>query len=160
MPTYLHTSLLTCLLAYLLSYIPAYIEDLSCQQLIPTTQNHTLGVHLISTDPHLVSFKFKIYLPGFGGSPLSIATPSYPMPPKITKQTIYQLPTVHMWPISSCISTFPGMGEWVVIIILKANLSSTSHLTSQLDLSLAIMMIIVATNIVASQLPERQQTGT
>ena len=53
-----------------------------------------------------------------------------------------------------------GGGEWVVIIILKANLGSTSHLTSQLDLSLAIMMIIVATNIVASQLPERQQTGT
>ena len=53
------------------------------------------------------------------------------------KQTIYQLPTVHMWPISSCISTFPKVGEWVVIIKLKANLSSTSHKTSQLELSLA-----------------------
>ena len=30
-----------------------------------------------------------------------------------------------------------GGGGWVVIIKLKANLSSTSHLTSQLELSLA-----------------------
>ena len=29
---------------------------------------------------------------------------------KITKQTIPQLPTGHIWSISSCISTFPGVG--------------------------------------------------
>ena len=44
---------------------------------------------------------------------------------------------------------FPGVG-WVgvVIIKLKANLSSTSHLTSQLELSLAMTMldILIGTN--------------
>ena len=41
---------------------------------------------------------------------------------------------------------FPGGGGgWVgvVIIKLKANLSSTGHLTSQLELSLAIIIIII-----------------
>ena len=46
--------------------------------------------------------------------------------PKITQQTIHQLPTGHIWSISSCISTFPGSGSvGVVMIKLKANLSST-----------------------------------
>ena len=34
------------------------------------------------------------------------------------------------------------VGGWVVIIELKANLSSTSHLTSQLELSLAIRILL------------------
>ena len=35
------------------------------------------------------------------------------------------------------------VGVWVVIIKLKANLSSTSHLTSQLELSLAISQLLL-----------------
>ena len=68
------------------------------------------------------------------------AVPLHPTPwhPKITKQTINQLPTDHKWSISSCISTFPCGRGCVVIIKLKANLSSTSHLTSELEQSLAI----------------------
>ena len=58
---------------------------------------------------YLVNFKFKIYLPGFGGSPLSSAPPSYRLPPKINKQTI-----LLTRPISSCISTFPGVGGWLI----------------------------------------------
>ena len=77
---------------------------------------------------------------------LFYATPSYPLPLKITKQTIHQLPTTY-WPYMVNIKLhlyFPGWGwGWVgvVIIKLKANLSSTSHLTSQLELSLAIMYL-------------------
>ena len=71
----------------------------------------------------------------WGGSLLFNAIPCYPPPPKITKQTIHQLSTDQIWPLSSCTSTFPGGWGWVVIK-LKANLSSTSHLTSQLELSL------------------------
>ena len=43
---------LTCILACLLSYIPAYKGDQTVlyQQLIPTTPNHILAIHLISTD--------------------------------------------------------------------------------------------------------------
>ena len=46
-----------------------------------------------------------------------------PIPPQITKQTIHQIATGHKWSISSWISTFPGEG--VVIIKVKANISST-----------------------------------
>ena len=96
--------------------------------------SHPLNFHRL----YLINFKFMIYLPGQGGSFLCSATPCYPLPPKIIKQTIHQLPIDHIWSISSCISTFPGR-VGVVIIKLKANLSSTSHLTSQLELSLAII---------------------
>ena len=47
------------------------------------------------------------------------------LPPKNTRHTIHKLPTGHIWPIASWISTFPGGGGWVVIIKVKANLSST-----------------------------------
>ena len=47
---------------------------------------------------------------GLGGFPLSSATPSYPLPPKFTKQTVHQPPTDHIWSISCCIFTFPGVG--------------------------------------------------
>ena len=79
------------------------------------------------TEFYLVKFKFRIlYPPGLGGSSLSSVTPSYPLPPKITKQTIYQLPTGQIWSISSCLSPFPGVGVCVgvAIIKLKTNLSS------------------------------------
>ena len=63
---------------------------------------------------------------------------------KITMQTIHQLPTDQILPLLSCTSTFPGRWGWgwgwVVIIKHKANLSSTRHLTSQLELSLAKMI--------------------
>ena len=49
----------------------------------------------------------------------------------------HQLPTDQICPLSSCTSTFPDGWVGVVIIKLKANLSSTSQLTSQLELSLA-----------------------
>ena len=60
--------------------------------------------------------------------PLSSATSSYSLPPKITKQTIHQISTGHIWSISSCICTFKGWG-WVGLVILKpkANLSSTGN---------------------------------
>ena len=74
---------------------------------------------------YLFNFKSKISLPRLGESPLSSATPSYPLSPKITKQTIHQLPTGHICSISSCISTFFGGWGGVVIINLKANLNST-----------------------------------
>ena len=35
-----------------------------------------------------------------------------PLPPKITKQTIHQLPTDQIWPLSSCTSTFLGGWGW------------------------------------------------
>ena len=34
-----------------------------------------------------------VYMAGLGGFPLSSATPSYPLPPKITKETVHQPPT-------------------------------------------------------------------
>ena len=73
------------------------------------SSSHPLKNHRL----YLVNFKFNIYLPGLGWSPLSSGTPSYPRPPEITKQTIYQLPTIHIWPNSSCISTFLGVDGWV-----------------------------------------------
>ena len=81
-----------------------------------------------------------------------------PLPPKITKQTIHQLPTDHIYgqfQAASLLSRVGGLvaeamwwvgcggyvvGVGVVIIKLKANLSSTSHLTSRLELSMAIQV--------------------
>ena len=55
---------------------------------------------------------------------------------------------------------FPGGGwGWVVIIKLKANLSP-NWTGLGLELSLAIMMFILATNLVASRPLKRRPTGT
>ena len=76
------------------------------------------------------------------GSLLCSATPSYPCHQKSPSRlsTSYPL-TIYMVNFKLHLY-FPGwgwVGGWlgVVIIELKANLSSTSHLTSQLEVSLA-----------------------
>ena len=66
-----------------------------------------------------------MYMSGIGGSPLSSATPSYPLPPK-DHQADY--PPATYWPYMVNFKLhlyFPG-GVWVgvVIIKLKADLSS------------------------------------
>ena len=43
---------------------------------------------------------------------LPLATPVYTPLPKITLLINYQLPTNHLWSISSWISTFPVWGGW------------------------------------------------
>ena len=62
----------------------------------------------------------------YGGFPLPSATPSYPLTPKITKQTIHKLPTGPYMVNFKLHLYFPWWG-WVgvVIIKLKANLNST-----------------------------------
>ena len=75
-----------------------------------------------------------MYMSGMGGSPLSSVTPNYPLPPK-NHQSEY-LPATY-WPYIvnfKLYLCFPGvwggwLGGWVgvVIIKLKANLSSTCH---------------------------------
>ena len=59
---------------------------------------------------YFASFKFRIYMFGLGGSPLYSATPSYTLPTKNHQADCPQLSTGHIWSISSCISTFPGVG--------------------------------------------------
>ena len=80
----------------------------------------------------------------FVGSPLSSATPSYPLPPKITKQTINQLSAGHIWLISICMSTFRSWGGGVEIK-LKANLSSTG--TELGNSNISILMYLPYQNI-------------
>ena len=128
MPTYLHTNLLPCLLTFLYAYLnripncPVITVNFNHPK---SNTSHPFNFPLL----YLVNFIFMTYLPGLGGSPLSSATPSYPFSPKNTKQTIHQLPTDHISSISICISTFlvdaTGGWGWVVIIKLKANISST-----------------------------------
>ena len=85
---------------------------------------------------------FMIYLPVWDGSFLCSATPSYPCHQKSPSRlsTSYPL-TIYMVNFKLDLY-FPGGGSeggWVEVVITesKANLSSTSHLTSQLELSLA-----------------------
>ena len=77
MPTYLHTSLLTFLYTclYRRQYCP--VTTVTSNR----TKSHTtcpLDFHWLPS----VHLRFKIYFPGLGGSPLSSATLSYPLPPK------------------------------------------------------------------------------
>ena len=131
--TYLHTSSFTCLLACmlvcLLTFLQACLHRRPNCPIIKVNSNrpkshisHPLNFHRL----YFVNFKFMIYLPCWGGSLLCSVTQIYPLPPKITKQTIHQLPTDHIWLISSCISTFligwGWLGGWVrVTFITQSN---------------------------------------
>ena len=123
---YLFVSLLVCLrtFRYTCLHRRPNCPVVTVNSNYPKSQNsHQLNFQWLYLDNLIL----RIYISRLGAPPLSSATPSYPMPPKISKQNIYQLPTVNMWTNSSCISTFPrwvgvGVGGWVVIIKLKANL--------------------------------------
>ena len=103
------TCILTCLLACLLTFLytclhrrqncPVIAVKCDC---LKSQTSHPPNCHQLN----LLNLNFMIYLPRLVGSPLSRATSSYHLPPKIIKQHIYQLSTDHIWPISSCISTF------------------------------------------------------
>ena len=84
---------------------------------------------------YIVNFKFLIYLPGgmglFYALPLQ-ATPCQQNSP--SRLSTFYLLTIYMVNFKLHLY-FPGVG--VVKIKLKANLTSTSNLTSQLELSLA-----------------------
>ena len=70
------------------------------------SSSHPLKNHRL----YLVNFKFNIYLPGLGWSPLSSATPSYTLPPK-NHQADYPPATYCPYMVNFKLHLyFPGVG--------------------------------------------------
>ena len=117
--TYLHTSLLTCILACLLTFLYTCLQRRPNCPLLTVNSNRPKSHTSHPPNFHqLYLVNFKINLPDLGESALSSATP-----PKITKQTIHQLPTGHIW---------------VGVVIINVRLISVQlALDSQLERSLA-----------------------
>ena len=123
--TYLHTSLLTCMLACLLTFLYTCLQRRPNCPLLTVNSNrpkshnsHPLNFHRL----YLVNFKFMIYLPGWDGSLLCSATPSYPCHQKLPTRlsTSYLLTIYGQFQAASLLSLVGG-GGWVVIIRNKAN---------------------------------------
>ena len=115
------TTLLACLLAYFLSYI-LYST--------PTAQNHTLAIHLIFTGYYWSMSNLRYTCLGLVVLLYPVSLQATPCHQKSQRKlsTRHKVPTypLAIGPFQSTSLLSRGwVGWWVVIIKLKANLSST-----------------------------------
>ena len=109
------TCILSCLLACLLTFLYTCLQRRPNCPLLTVNSNrpkshnrHPLNFHRL----YLVNFKFMIYLPGWDGSLLCSATPSYPCHQKLPTRlsTSYLLTIYGQFQAASLLSLVGGGG--------------------------------------------------